>query len=103
MTPPAGAVAVRDLLARASSRESIVPGDGRSGAAFERVTVNGTAYFVKRLSPASDWIMRVTGDQVHRPYLVWRAGIMDRAPGCIDHAVVAMDLDGTGDHAVLTM
>ena len=70
---------------------------------FERVTVDGTAYFVKRLSPASDWIMRVTGDQVHRPYLVWRAGIMDRAPACIDHTVVAMDLDGTGDDAVLTM
>jgi hypothetical protein len=57
-----------------------VPGDGRSGAAFERVTVDGMAYFVKRLRPASDWIMRVSGDQVHRPYLVWRAGIMDRAP-----------------------
>ena len=96
-------IPVRDLLARASSRESIVPGDGRSGAAFERVTVDGMAYFVKRLSPASDWIMRVSGDQVHRPYVVWRAGIMDRAPGCIDHAVVAMDLDGTGDHAVITM
>ena len=96
-------ITVRDLLARASSRESIVPGDGRSGAVFERVTVDGMAYFVKRLSPASDWIMRVAGDQVHRPYLVWQAGIMDRAPGCIDHAVVAMDLDGTGDQAVLTM
>jgi len=80
-----------------------VPGDGRSGAAFERVTVDGMAYFVKRVSPASDWIMRVSGDQVHRPYLVWRAGIMDRAPGCIDHALVAMDLDGTGDYAVITM
>ena len=96
-------IPVRDLLARASSRQSIVPGDGRSGAAFERVTVDGMAYFVKRLSPASDWVMRVSGDQVHRPYVVWRAGIMDRAPGCIDHAVVAMDLDGTGDHAVITM
>ena len=47
--------------------------------------------------------MRVTGDHVHRPYLVWRAGIMDRAPGCIDHTVVAMDVDGAGDEAVLTM
>jgi hypothetical protein len=96
-------IPIRDLLARASSRESIVPGDGRSGAAFEQVTVDGTAYFVKRISRASDWIMRVSGDQVHRPYLVWRAGIMDRAPGCIDHAVVAMEVDGTGDQAVLTV
>jgi Phosphotransferase enzyme family len=65
--------------------------------------VDGTAYFVKQLSPSSDWVMRVTGDQVHRPYLVWQAGIMGQAPGCIDHTVVAMDLDGTGADAVLTI
>ena len=93
----------RELLARASSRQQILPGDARAGAVYERVTVDGTPYFVKRLSPASDWIMRLTGDRVHRPYLVWQAGIMDRAPGCIDHTVVAMDLDGDGDEAVLTV
>jgi hypothetical protein len=94
---------VRELLASASSRQSVPPGDGMSGAVCERVTVDGTAYFVKRLSPASDWVMRVTGDYVHRPYLAWQAGIMDRAPGCIDHALIAMDLEDTGDDAVLTM
>jgi hypothetical protein len=97
------AAPVRELLARAASRERIRPADARAGATYERATIGGDAYFVKRLSPASDWIMRVTGDQVHRPYLVWQAGIMDRAPGCIDHTVVAMALDGSGDHAVLTM
>jgi hypothetical protein len=65
--------------------------------------VDGTAYFVKRLSPSSDWVMRVTGDHVHRPYLIWQAGLMSRAPGCIDHTVVEMDLDGTGGDAVLTI
>jgi hypothetical protein len=104
MAPAAGAVRrVRDLLARASSRESVQPSDGRGGAAFERVTVNGTAYFVKRLSRSADWIMRVSGDQVHRQYLIWQAGIMDRAPGCIDHTVVAMDTDGASGDAVLTV
>jgi hypothetical protein len=103
MTPVSGAGPTRELLARASSRQSISPGDGRSGAAFERVTVNGTAYFVKRLNLSSDWIMRVTGDHVHRPYMAWQAGIMDRTPGCIDHTVVAMDLEDTGGDAVLTM
>ena len=109
MTPPAGVPvarqpgAARELLARASSRQQILPADARAGAAYERVTVDGMACFVKRLSPASDWIMRVTGDQVHRPHLVWQAGIMDRAPGCIDHTVVAMSLDGEGDQAVLTV
>ena len=103
MTPVSAAGQVRELLARAVSRESVRPEDARAGASYERVTIGGDAYFVKRLSPASDWIMRVTGDHVHRPYLVWQAGIMDRAPACIDHTVVAMGLDGEGDHAVLTM
>ena len=103
MTPVTAAGPVRELLARAASRQSVRPDDARAGASYERVTIGGDAYFVKRLSPASDWIMRVTGDHVHRPYLVWRAGIMDRAPDCIDHTVVAMDLDGAGDQAVLTM
>jgi hypothetical protein len=65
--------------------------------------VDGTAYFVKRLSPASDWVMRVTGDHVHRPYLAWQAGIMGRAPGCLDHTVVAMEVEGADGDAELTM
>ena len=103
MTPVTALGPVQDLLARASSRRRVQPADARAGAAYERVTASGDAYFVKRLSPASDWIMRVTGDHVHRPYLVWQAGIMGQVPGCIDHAVVAMELDGTGDQAVLTV
>jgi hypothetical protein len=79
------------------------PGDGRSGSAFERVTIDGEPYFLKCLSPASDWIMRVTGDHVHRPYLVWKAGIMTRVPSSIDHTVVAMEIKGEGDRAVLSM
>ena len=81
MTPATGARPARELLARAASRQSVPPGDGRSGAAFERVT----------------------GDHVHRPYLAWQAGIMDRAPGCLDHTVVAMEVEGADGDAVLTM
>jgi Phosphotransferase enzyme family len=92
-----------ELLARASSRTEVYPGDSRAGARFERVMIDGEPYFAKYLSPASDWIMRVTGDHVHRPYLVWQAGIMAAAPASIDHAVVAMAVSGTGDDAVLTM
>jgi hypothetical protein len=94
---------VRDLLDRASSRVEVRPGDSRAGATFEHVVVDGERYFVKRLSPATDWIMRVTGDHVHRPYLVWRHGIMAAAPDCIDSTVVAMEIEGEGDTAVLTM
>jgi hypothetical protein len=93
---------VTELLARASAREVVRPAGGKSASSFERLSVDGQRYFLKRLSPATDWIMRVSGDHVHRPYLIWQGGIMDRAPACIDHAVVAMQIDGTGDGAVLS-
>jgi hypothetical protein len=96
-------VSVPELLAQATSRVQVRRDDGKSGSTFERLEIDGHHYFVKRLSPSTDWVMRVTGDHVHRPYLVWQAGIMDRTPACIDHTVVAMQIDGRGDDAVLTM
>jgi hypothetical protein len=94
---------VAELLARASSRERVMPADARSGAVFERVVVGPDCYFVKQVSFASDWIMRASGDHVCRQYLVCQAGIMDQSPDCIDHAVEAMGLDGVGADAVLTI
>ena len=80
-----------------------MPADARSGAVFERVVVGSDRYFVKRFGFASDWIMRASGDRVCRQYLVWQAGMMDQAPDCIDHAVVAMGVAGVGEDAVLTI
>ena len=97
------AESVEALLARASSRTPQRSGDAKSGSTFELVEIDGECYFLKRLSPASDWIMRVTGDHVHRPHVIWQAGLMDRAPECIDHTVVAMEVAGEGDAAVLSM
>ncbi len=96
-----GPGAVSRLLAEASWREVVSPTDGKSTSAFERVRIEGQRYFLKRLSPAGDWIMRATGDHVHRPFLVWRAGIMDQVPACIDPAIVAMEIEGSGDDAEL--
>ena len=47
--------------------------------------------------------MRMAGDHLHRGYLIWAAGVMDRAPACIDHAVVAMQVDGEGEDAELSV
>jgi hypothetical protein len=77
------------------------PTDGKSTSVFERVRIEGQGYFLKRLSPASDWVMRASGDHVHRPFLVWTAGIVDHAPACIDSATVAMEIEGDGDDAEL--
>ena len=95
--------AVSELLAAATHRELVQPPDGKSTSTFEKVTIDGRPYFVKRQSRATDWIMRVTGDRIQRPYVVWRAGIMDAVPRDIDHAVVAMELTGAGEDAELTM
>ena len=94
---------VSEFLAAATDREAVDPSDGKGGSSFERVTVRGQRYFVKRLSPATDWIMRVSGDTVHRPFLIWRAGLMDQMPACIDHTIVAMEVEGSGDTAVLSL
>src|ERR1700757_5422692 len=94
---------VSELLARASHREQVRPSAGKSTSSFERLTIDGQRYFLKRLSPATDWIMRVTGDRVHRPYRIWQAGIMDRVPPSIDHTVVAMEISGAGDDAILSI
>jgi hypothetical protein len=81
----------------------VSPADGKSTSTFERVRIEGQGYFLKRLSPATDWVMRATGDHVHRPYLVWTAGLMGRSPACIDPAVLAMEVEGSGDDAELSI
>ena len=58
---------VTGVLARATSVEDVRPSDARAGADYQRVTADGRAYFLKRLSPAADWIMRVTGDTYTAP------------------------------------
>jgi hypothetical protein len=92
---------VSGLLARASTRETVRPADGKSQATFERVTIDGERYFLKRSSPDTDWLMRATGDHSHRPYLIWRSGILDRLPRYMDHTIVAMELEGSRDQAEL--
>jgi hypothetical protein len=70
------------------------PADGKSQATFERVTIDGEPYFLKRSSPDIDWVMRATVDHIHRPYLIWQAGLLERLPPCFDHTIVAMELEG---------
>lgn len=97
------AATAEELLAGATARVVVDPSDGKSGSSFERVTIEGRRYFLKALSPAGDWIMRITGDYEHRPLLVWQAGIIHGAPACIDPAIVGMALEGEHEHAVLSI
>src|SRR5262245_29499653 len=92
-----------ELLAGAEARIDVQPGDARSGSAFERLTIDGVPYFAKTQGYRTDWIMRLSGDRDLRQLKIWRAGVMRDAPPTIDHTVVGMAADGTGDDAMLTV
>ncbi len=79
---------IEELLVGAVGRRPMLATDSKSGARFERVTIDGEPHVVKYLHVDDDWIMRSTGDLACRPVTVWRAGILDRVPSCIDHGVV---------------
>ncbi|MGZ6966435.1 MAG: phosphotransferase, partial [Acidimicrobiia bacterium] len=90
------------ILDEAVERVPIGGHDGRSGASIERVRLaDGRRLVVKRMSPAFDITMRLTGDSVGREYVLWREGVLDALPPGIGHAVV----DGwqEGDETVLVM
>ncbi len=99
--PPRTAATIDELVAGATSRVVVTPGDARSGSTFEQVELGGERYFLKQLGHRTDWIMRVTGDRDVRTFKIWQAGVMDRAPSCIDHAVVGMAVEGEGEEAML--
>jgi hypothetical protein len=76
--------------------------EGKSGAALERATMDdGRRLVVKRLSPATDLVMAMTGDEVGREYLLWSGGVLDRLPEGVGHAVVGGWVEPDG--AVLLM
>jgi hypothetical protein len=101
--PPAVAASADELVAGATSRTVVHPGDARSGSTFELIELGGERYFLKTVSYADDWIMRVTHDRDHRTFKIWTAGLMQRAPSCIDHAVVGMAVTGEGHDAPLSI
>ena len=103
MDEPRTAGSIDELVAGASHRSPVGTVDGKSGASFERVVIDGERYFLKVLSPVDDWIMRCTGNTTNWEYRVWQAGLYHRVPAVIDHAVVAMALEGDGPTARLAI
>jgi hypothetical protein len=100
---PRTAGSIEELVAGASTRTPVTTVDGKSGASFERVVIDGERYFLKVLSAENDWIMRCTGNTTNWEYRVWQAGLYHRVPAVIDHAVVAMAIEGNGPTARLAI
>jgi thiamine kinase-like enzyme len=80
-----GAELLRDVVEREVLAEHV----GLSGAGLERVRLaDGRRLVVKRASPRTDITLRLVDAAVSGEYLLWRAGVLDRLPAGVGHAVV---------------
>ena len=91
---------VEELLSGAGEL-SAIESVGKSGAALDRVTIDGDPYVVKYLDPARDWTIRIAQVPATAPVEVWRRGLLHALPDEIDSPIVGVaSLD---DQAVLLM
>lgn len=88
----AGIVArsVEELVGGQATRTPVKAADSLSGSTFEWVVVEGRRCLLKYLCVDDDWIMRATGDLDVRQVDLWRRGLFERLPGCLDHATLGM-------------
>jgi hypothetical protein len=63
---------------------------GKSGAALDRVTIDGEPYVVKYLDPAADWTIRIAEVPGTAPVEVWRRGLLHALPPEIDSPIVGV-------------
>ncbi len=64
-----------ELLNQAVDQSVLTGHDGRSGAGLEHVRLaDGSEYIIKRVTPASDLTLALTGGTVAREYLLWQLG-----------------------------
>jgi hypothetical protein len=97
-----GPVAAGDLLRDVVQRTVVLEHEGKSGAGLERVRLrDGRVLVVKRVDPATDVTLAMTGGSPSPEYVLWRDGAFDRLPRGVGHAVV----DGwtEGDRTVLVL
>jgi hypothetical protein len=86
-----------ELLAAATKREPVGGAPGKSGAVLERLEIDGESYVLKHLDLANDWTMRASGSLCGPPLELWRRGILDRLPDCLNQPIVAARIEpGTG-------
>ncbi len=90
-----------DQLLAGAGELTAIESVGKSGAALDRVSIDGAPYVVKYLDPAVDWTVRIADVPATAPVEVWRRGILHALPVEIDSPIVGVaDL---GDKAVLLM
>lgn len=89
MPERAVAESVADLLAGATDRRTLATA-GKSGARLERVRIGGESYVVKYLDLAHDWTMRAAGCLGGGTLALWRQGVLDLLPECLNQPIVGV-------------
>jgi Phosphotransferase enzyme family len=70
-------------------RTPLTDHEGKSGATLERLVLDdGRRLVLKRLSPRTDLLMALTGDERGREYVLYSSGMLDRLPPGTGHALV---------------
>jgi hypothetical protein len=89
-------MAPQELVRDAVERVVISGHEGKSGAGLERVRLaDGRVLVVKRIERGTDFTVELTGGMPGREILLWRAGVLDRLPDGVGHALVdAWEEDG---------
>jgi hypothetical protein len=93
LTPRPVCPSVDELLAGVSEREPLAHTDGKSGAAIDRVRIGDEWLVSKVLDLRSDWTMRAVGDYGCTTLQLWRTGLLDALPDCINQPIVAVAHD----------
>ncbi len=91
---------VEMLTADAEERHQI-DSAGKSGAVLERVRIDGEWHVLKHLDPDGDWTLRAAGVPETATVALWRRGLLDRLPDCLEQPIVAVALEPGGRAALL--
>ncbi len=95
-------MAPQELLRDAVERVVLSGHEGKSGAGLERIRLaDGRVLVVKTIEPGTDFTIEATGGLPGCEILLWRAGVLDRLPPGVEHALV--DAWVEGDATVLVM
>ncbi|GAA3667960.1 hypothetical protein GCM10022237_29830 [Nocardioides ginsengisoli] len=82
-----------DALTAGARDRTPLSGPGKSGAALERVTLDGTTYVVKYLDSDADWTLRAAGVTGSPTVELWRRGVLADLPAEIAQPIVALAHD----------
>ena len=69
-------------------------GEGKSGSALERVTLDDGRELVLKHEAPDDLVARVVPGGADRIGVLWDSGVLERAATVVDHGIVGVERDG---------